>query len=151
MHRGTCGTHVPWCMLISLTHSARESVPSIPSACANHSFTYLARSPYMYHSWSLSYIVIYDQMIFISARFQWLGTHLLYGGVITPIIKYMTNNFIFIIKCGEEWLIHSKTWIIQPLGLGNISVISSLTLLNMWLFIHFPSQAQYTVTSCQLM
>ena len=45
MHRGTCGTHVPWCMLGSLTHGGGENVPGIPGACATRNFTYLARGP----------------------------------------------------------------------------------------------------------
>ena len=34
MHHGTCVTHVPWCMLGSLTRGDRENVPGIPGACA---------------------------------------------------------------------------------------------------------------------
>ena len=41
MQHGTCVTHVPWCMLGSLTHGSGENVPGIPPATRN--FTYLAR------------------------------------------------------------------------------------------------------------
>ena len=46
MHHGTCFTHVPWCMLGSLTHGGRENIPGILSACAKRNFTYLARGPW---------------------------------------------------------------------------------------------------------
>ena len=50
MHHGTCVTHVPWCMPISLTsgflwHRCRENVPGIPGACASRNFPYLVRGP----------------------------------------------------------------------------------------------------------
>ena len=45
MHHGTCVTHVPWCMSVSLNRSSRENVPGIPGACATRSFSYLARGP----------------------------------------------------------------------------------------------------------
>ena len=38
MHNGTCVTHVPWCMLGSLTRSCGENAPGIPGACATHNF-----------------------------------------------------------------------------------------------------------------
>ena len=47
MHHGTCVTHVPWCMLGSITRSDGEIVPGIPGACATPNFTYLLRGPYM--------------------------------------------------------------------------------------------------------
>ena len=34
MHRGTCVTHVPWCISESLTRGGGENVPGIPGACA---------------------------------------------------------------------------------------------------------------------
>ena len=34
MHHGTCVTHVPWCMSVSLTCGDGENVPGIPGACA---------------------------------------------------------------------------------------------------------------------
>ena len=34
MHHGTCVTHVPWCMLGSLTCGDGENVPGIPGSCA---------------------------------------------------------------------------------------------------------------------
>ena len=46
MHRGTCVTHVPWCMSGSLIHGGGENVPGIPSAYATRNFTYLARGPW---------------------------------------------------------------------------------------------------------
>ena len=46
MHRGTCVTHVPWCMLGSLTRGDGENVPDIPGACATRKFTYLVRGPW---------------------------------------------------------------------------------------------------------
>ena len=50
MHRGTCVTHVPWCMSGSLTRSGGENVPGIPGAWANRNFTYLVRGPlYRYY------------------------------------------------------------------------------------------------------
>ena len=53
MHHGTCVTHVPRCMPGSLTSGfvwsrCRESVPSIPGACATRSFAYLARGPLLF-------------------------------------------------------------------------------------------------------
>ena len=44
MHHGTCVTHVPWCMLGSLSSGflevgGGENFPSIPGACATHNFT----------------------------------------------------------------------------------------------------------------
>ena len=36
MHHDTCVTHVPWCMLGSLTRGGGENVPRIPGACATH-------------------------------------------------------------------------------------------------------------------
>ena len=47
MHRGTCGTHVPWCMPGSLTRGGGENVPGIPGACATRNFTYLVRGPWV--------------------------------------------------------------------------------------------------------
>ena len=41
-----------------------------------------------------------------------------------------------IIKCGIKLLIHSQTSTVQPLKFGNGKVISSHTLLCMWLLIH---------------
>ena len=46
MYHSTCVTHMPWCMLGSLTCSGGENVPGIPSACAAHNFMYLARGPW---------------------------------------------------------------------------------------------------------
>ena len=40
------------------------------------------------------------------------------------------------IKCGLKLIIHSQTSTIAPLKFGNGKVISSHTLLGMWLFIH---------------
>ena len=45
MHHDTCVSHVPWCMLGSLTRSGGENVPDIPGAGATHNFMYLARGP----------------------------------------------------------------------------------------------------------
>ena len=45
MHHGTCVTHVPWCMLGSLSRVRSENVPGIPGACATRNFTYLVRHP----------------------------------------------------------------------------------------------------------
>ena len=42
MHRGTCVTHVSWCMPGSLTRGGGENVPG---ACPTRNFTYLARGP----------------------------------------------------------------------------------------------------------
>ena len=36
IHRGTCFTHVSWCMSESLTSSGGEKVSGIPGACATH-------------------------------------------------------------------------------------------------------------------
>ena len=46
MHHGTCVTHVPWCMSVSLTYGGGENVPVIPGACATRNFTYLVRGPW---------------------------------------------------------------------------------------------------------
>ena len=45
MHHGTCVTHVPWCMLGSLTRGGGENVPGISGACATCNFAYLAKGP----------------------------------------------------------------------------------------------------------
>ena len=45
LHRGTCVTHVPWCMSVSLTCGGGENVPGIPSACATRNFAYPTRGP----------------------------------------------------------------------------------------------------------
>ena len=50
MHHGTFVTHVPWCMLGSLTRDDGENVPGIPGACATRNFTFLARGPLL-HFW----------------------------------------------------------------------------------------------------
>ena len=34
MHHGSCVTHVPWCMSVSLARGGGENVPGIPGACA---------------------------------------------------------------------------------------------------------------------
>ena len=34
MHHGTCVTHVPWCMSVSLASGGGDNVPGIPGACA---------------------------------------------------------------------------------------------------------------------
>ena len=47
MHHGTCVTHVPWCMLGSLTRGGGENVPGIPGACAIRNITYLVRGPWI--------------------------------------------------------------------------------------------------------
>ena len=46
MHRGTCATHVEWCMSRSLNRGGGENVPGIPGACATCNFTYLIRGPW---------------------------------------------------------------------------------------------------------
>ena len=46
MHHGTCVTHVPWCMLGSLTRGGRENNPGIPGTYTTRNFTYLARCPW---------------------------------------------------------------------------------------------------------
>ena len=56
MHHGTCVTHVPWCMLGSLTSGFLwsrwwASVPGIPSACATRNFTYLVRGPWKHRQY----------------------------------------------------------------------------------------------------
>ena len=50
IHHDTYVTHVPWCMLGSLTSGFRWSrwrgnVPGMPGPCANPNFTYLVRDP----------------------------------------------------------------------------------------------------------
>ena len=54
MHRGTCVTHVTWCMSGSLNRDGGENVPGIPGACATGNFTYVARGPCIYRGESLS-------------------------------------------------------------------------------------------------
>ena len=43
MHYGTCVTHVPWCMSVSLIRGGGENVPGIPGAYATRDFAYLGR------------------------------------------------------------------------------------------------------------
>ena len=45
MHHGTCITHVPWCLSVSLTRDCEENVPGISGACAFRNCTYLVRGP----------------------------------------------------------------------------------------------------------
>ena len=45
MHHGTCVTHVPWCVSVSLTYGGGENVSVIPGACDTHNFMYLVRGP----------------------------------------------------------------------------------------------------------
>ena len=52
MYHGTCVTHVPWCMLGSLTNGFLWSRwqgkrSAIPGACATRNFTYLVRGPWL--------------------------------------------------------------------------------------------------------
>ena len=50
IHRGTCVTHVPWCMPGSLTSCfLRSGFPGIPSACATRNFAHLVRGPWRQH------------------------------------------------------------------------------------------------------
>ena len=44
--QGTCVTHVPWCMLGSLTRGGGENVPGIPVARATRNCTYSIKSPW---------------------------------------------------------------------------------------------------------
>ena len=46
IHRGTCVTHVSWCMSGSLTRGGGENVPGTPGACAIRNSTYLVRGPW---------------------------------------------------------------------------------------------------------
>ena len=46
VHHGTCATHVPWCMSVSLARGGGENVPGIPSTCATRNFTCLTRDPW---------------------------------------------------------------------------------------------------------
>ena len=43
MHHGTCVTHVPWCMSVSLSRGGGENVSGIPRARATRNFAYLVR------------------------------------------------------------------------------------------------------------
>ena len=56
MHRGTCVTHVPWCMSGSLFRGGGVNIPGIPGACATRNFTYLARGPCKMTSYDLSWL-----------------------------------------------------------------------------------------------
>ena len=46
MHRGTCVTHVPWCMSGSLTRGGEENFPGIPGVYATRNFANLVRGPW---------------------------------------------------------------------------------------------------------
>ena len=61
MHRGTCVTHVPWCMPGSLIHGGGENVPGIPGACATRNFTYLARG-----LWLMCFLLIHATLLLSS-------------------------------------------------------------------------------------
>ena len=54
MHHGTCVTHVPWCMSVSLTRGGGENVPGLPGACATRNFTNLLRGSWKSHEWCKS-------------------------------------------------------------------------------------------------
>ena len=58
MHHGTCVTHVPWCMLGSVTSGDGENVPGIPGACATRNFTYLARGLCEYYFIYVTWVTI---------------------------------------------------------------------------------------------
>ena len=66
------------------------------------------------------------------------------GGCLTNFCEYIYIIYVYIciywitsaIKCRMKLLIHSQTSTVQPLKFGNVYVISSNTLLAMWLLIH---------------
>ena len=47
MYRGTCVTHVTWCMSGSLIRGGGENVPGISGACATRNIAYLVRGPWL--------------------------------------------------------------------------------------------------------
>ena len=62
MHHGTYVTHVPWCMLGSLTSGGGENVPGIPSACTIRNFTYLVRGPWRNEKNSTHYFLSFPSI-----------------------------------------------------------------------------------------
>ena len=62
IHRGTCVTHVPWCMSRSVTRGGGENVPGIPGTCATRIFTYLARG-----SWDLISVTTFAMLSYLWA------------------------------------------------------------------------------------
>ena len=67
-----CVTHVPWCMLGSLTRGGGENVPGIPGACAIRHFTYLVRGPCKIlfdPVFAFAFVELYASLCFIGQRY----------------------------------------------------------------------------------
>ena len=105
MHHGMCVTHMPCCMLGSLTRGGVENVPGIPGACATRNFTYLARGPWWCHGHGLC---ITDPLCRESTRalshddvMTWIGYSLC---ITVPLCRESTSNWgITSLKSAELW------------------------------------------------
>ena len=113
MHHGTCVTHVPWCMLGSLTRGGEKNVPSIPSACATRNCTYLARGPWSsYHS---HHITCSFHMTQILRKREIVSTSPLHMPCnLNPSTPWHA------LPCNISCMLkHTLTWIIMPFAYGN--------------------------------
>ena len=91
MHHGTCVTHVPWYMPESLTSGFpwslwQGNVPGIPSACATHNFTYLARGPLRLYRLPWGWISIICNVSLSPQRQQ-----ILPGSMVTKIWRHWAS------------------------------------------------------------
>ena len=61
-------THVPWCMVGSLSRGGGENVPGIPGAWATRNFTYLARGPWDHRE--LCWMMCTDDLSIMKNKFK---------------------------------------------------------------------------------
>ena len=109
MQHGTCVTHVPWCILGSLTSGfievgGGENVSGIPGACPTRNFTYLVRGPLHY----LAAVVAKNAVM----HFRWYAALLInINLVLLPVqliqvsLKSLRSECHTFLLYGE-WLIH---------------------------------------------
>ena len=100
MYRGTCVTHVPWCMSGSLTRGGRENVPNIPGACPTRNFTYLVWFPWYGHDESGN-----------RCQNQWWAMLLTLTCVTPPLrvewdIRYFDQINVYVINRHKSWTIY---------------------------------------------
>ena len=77
MHRGTCGTHVPWYMSGSLTHGSGENVPCIPGECATRNFTYMTRGPWLPCCQISKVIISYHIVLYRIVSYRIISYHII--------------------------------------------------------------------------
>ena len=126
MHHGTCVSHVPWCMLGSLTRGGGENVPGISGACATRNFTYLVRGAWVNCvELGLGYDGICLPLIML---FLYHDTFSICGTDKSNVNSYHTkpskmlksNNIHIIVTQALNRLKSPDTLFVQPLVLANI-------------------------------